>query len=103
LWSIGGTLSGMAISVPSPRELEAMSATQQQVYENQVRRLAQRQGLRLTKNLLRGCRPFECGKYYLVRVEDAGSNPYGKSLVTSEYGVSLIDIHRMLIGEQTTS
>jgi hypothetical protein len=91
----------MATGVPSPQELEAMSAAQQRVYENHVRHLARRQGLRLTKNLMRGSRPFECGKYYLVRAERPGCDPYGKSLVTSEYGVSLIEIHLMLISEQT--
>jgi hypothetical protein len=93
----------MVISVPSPQELEAMSAAQRQVYENQLRRLAQRQGLRLTKNGRRGSPASDYGTYYLVRVEGTGTGPPSKSLVTSEYGVSLIDIHRVLIGEQTTS
>jgi hypothetical protein len=42
-----------------------------------------------------------CGDYYLVRVEQPG-DPRGKSLLTSEYGVNLIGIHRALIDHQTT-
>ena len=81
-----------------------MSAAAQQVYENQVRRLAQRQGLRLTKNLRGGSPALDRATYYLVRVDGrVGAGPRNKSLVTSEYGVSLIDIHLMLTGQQTTS
>lgn len=78
-----------------------MSAADHDWYEGQLRRMAHRQGLRLTKSTRCGSRASGCGDYYLVRVEQPG-DPRGKSLLTSEYGVNLIGIHRALIDHQTT-
>ncbi|HEY1971771.1 MAG TPA: hypothetical protein VGH89_27695 [Pseudonocardia sp.] len=92
----------MAFCVPSPEDLEAMSAADHEVYEDRLRRMAHRRGLRLTKNVRHGSRTSGCGDYYLVRVEESGDRR-SKSLVTSEYGLNLIQIHCALIAEQTTS
>jgi hypothetical protein len=96
-----GRLSNVVVSVPSREELEAMSAADHDMYEGQLRRIAHRQGLRLTKNTRRGPRRSGCGDYYLLRVEQPG-DPHGRFLLTSEYGVNLIGIHRALLEHQTT-
>jgi hypothetical protein len=91
----------MAAGVPSFEELAAMSAADHELYEVRLRRMAHRRGLRLMKNVRHSSRTSGCGDYYLVRLNEPG-DPRSKTLVTSEYGLSLIAIHWALIDHQTT-
>jgi hypothetical protein len=91
----------VAASVPSLEELKAMSAADHEAYEGRLRRMAHRRGLRLTKDVRHNSRRSGCGDYYLVRLHEP-ADPRSKSVVTSEYGLTLIGIQHALIDHRTT-
>ncbi|ORW12882.1 hypothetical protein [Mycolicibacter longobardus] len=70
-------------------ELNAMTATQYKTYENRLRRVAARQGLRLEKSRLRDHRAVGYGTYQLV---DVASNTLVSYSGTNGYGLGLDDI-----------
>jgi hypothetical protein len=82
----------MTPSIPSADEINAMSDTAYKVYENRLRRMAQRQGLRLEKSRRRDPRAIGFSTYMLVDSNNtitAGDQQNG-------YGLSLDDIERAL-------
>lgn len=78
--------------IPGPDEISALDATQFKTYENLLRRMAQRQGWKLTKNGRRDPRALDYGRYYLVSAK-------GKYRLTPKAGASLPEVHRLLLGE----
>lgn len=74
-----------------------MDELQHKIYENRVRRIADRQGLKLEKSRRRDPRAIGYGMY---RLTDPNTNtlvaytPWGDG-----YGLSLDEAHRTLIGE----
>lgn len=84
--------------VPTPDEINAMPPGKFKTYENLIRRMAKRQGLRLEKSRRRDVHALDYGAYYLIRVETSGGWR-GRELVSSEHGSSLDEIHRSLLGE----
>lgn len=75
--------------VPTTDELNAMTATEYKTYENRLRRVAARQGLRLEKSRLRDHRAVGYGTYQLV---DVASNTLVSYSGTNGYGLGLDDI-----------
>jgi hypothetical protein len=76
-----------------------MSTADHRVYESRLRRMAQRRGLQLTKSICHGRRTGGRADYYLVRAEEQDDGTRGKTLLTSEYGVDLLEVHRVLLDE----
>ena len=70
------------------------SSTSDKVYENRLRRVADRQGLRLEKSRSRDRRALTYGTYHLV-------NPYNNTLEvcgsSNGYGLSLPEIEHALM------
>ncbi len=73
-----------------------MNTTESKTYESSLRRMAQRQGLRLIKSRRRDPNALECGTYGLVDVETNGLATYGGS-VSEGYGFDLIEIEAHML------
>jgi len=86
-------VSGVTSPIPSPDEINAMSDTDYKVYENRLRRMAQRQGLRLAKSRRRDPRAWDYNTYMLVDVATTGIVASGSQ---SGYGLGLDDIEKEL-------
>ena len=69
-----------------------MTAQQYKVYENRLRRAAERQGLRLKKSRARDPRALAYGTYHLVDVAANTLASYGGG----GYGLSLSEIAKQL-------
>lgn len=72
---------------------EDMMAVAEKVRENRLRRMAERQGLRLEKSRRRDPRATDFGTYHLVTAADNTLAAWGLS---SGYGLSLDDVERAL-------
>ncbi len=76
----------MAHSTHSKPDVNEMTDQEYKVYENRVRRMAERQGLQLQKSRRRDPRAYDYGTYQLVDVQangivaHAGASGYGLSL-----------------------
>ena len=55
--------------MPAAKDLSSMTDAEFKVFENRLRRMAKRQGLRLEKTRRRDPRALDYGKYMLVNVE----------------------------------
>jgi len=69
------------------------------VRENRMRRMAQRQGLRLEKSRRRDPRAYDFGTYYLVQgppPERGGTNWRERDLVSPEQGMTLDEVEKWL-------
>lgn len=77
-----GILSGMETNTESEK-----------VRENRLRRMAQRQGLTLTKSRRRDPRAVDFGRYWL-------SDPYASNVIVlgGEWGTTLDDVEDTLLG-----
>lgn len=73
----------------------------EKVRENRLRRMAQRQGLRLEKSRRRDPRALDFGGYWLVdgpAPEPGGGNWRSRGMVLGgEFGASLDDVERALL------
>lgn len=76
----------------TPNEINALSPTAYKVYENRLRRMAARQGLRLTRNRARDPRAVQYGRYRLVDVATSGV------IDGSNFGIKLDDVEQILTG-----
>jgi hypothetical protein len=70
-----------------------MTPTDYKVYENRLRRAAERQGLRLEKSRRRDSRAIDYGTYRLV---DIASGGVVAGSVTTTYGLTLDEIETAL-------
>ncbi len=68
-----------------------MTTTEHKIYENRLRRMAQRQGLRLIKSRRRDPNALQYGTYGLVDVQTNGLATYGGA-VSEGYGLDLTEI-----------
>jgi hypothetical protein len=73
-----------------------MAAREDQVRENRLRRMAQRQGLKMVKSRRRDERALDYGGYMLLDVDTGGANVGG---VPRPYSASLDEIEGYLTGE----
>ncbi len=85
------TLPSMDSSIPTRKAIEAMTTTEHKIYENRLRRMAQRQGLRLIKSRRRDPNALQYGTYGLVDVQTNGLATYGGA-VSEGYGLDLTEI-----------
>ncbi len=65
------------------------------VWENRIRRMAERQGLRLEKSRRRDTRAIDYGTYRLV---DPATNTVVSYGASSPYGLTLDEIEKALLG-----
>lgn len=86
----------MATGIPSSDELDAMSVQDRKVLENRLRRVADRQGLRLEKSRLRDPRAIGYATYQLV---DERANTVVLADDERGYGLDLHDVARYLYGD----
>jgi hypothetical protein len=70
-----------------------MMTVQEKVHENRLRRMADRQGLRLEKSKRRDPRAYDYGTYQLVEVQTNTIAAYGSQ---SGYGLDLDDVEEYL-------
>lgn len=84
-------------TIPTPRQIERMSAGELKAYENKLRRMADRQGLRLMKSRLRDPYATGYGSYCLV---DARTGALVRHGLPDGYGLDLGHIHRALTLER---
>lgn len=68
--------------------------TAEKVRENRIRRMAERQGLRLEKSRRRDTRAHDYGTYHLV---DTATNTLASYGLSSGYGMSLDEIETALV------
>lgn len=71
-------------------------STAEKVRENRLRRMADRQGLRLEKSRRRDPRALDYGTYRLVNAQTGTVESWGDS---SLYGMTLDDIEKQLTGD----
>jgi hypothetical protein len=83
----------MASRIPTPGEINTMSPENHKVYENRLRRMAERQGLRLEKSRRRDPRAIDYGTYHLI---DPQTDSIVAGSVSSGYGLSLDEIEHAL-------
>jgi len=81
----------MATGIPTDEQVNAMSAVEYKVYENRVRREAQRQNLRLAKSRRRDPRARDYNTYMLL---DNATNTVVSG--NHENGLGLIEAHEFL-------
>lgn len=74
-----------------------MNETEAKVYENRLRRMAERQGLRLEKSRRRDTRAYDYGTYQLVDVRTNTLASYGGPAFSNGYGLALDEIHKALV------
>jgi hypothetical protein len=82
-------LSGMATSISTG----SVMADADKVRENRLRRMAERQGLRLEKSRRRDPRALDYGTYHLV---DPSNNTLAAWGLERGYGLDLDDVERAL-------
>jgi hypothetical protein len=74
--------------------IKIMDETEYKVWENRLRRMAQRQGLRLEKSRRRDPRALNYGTYWLI-------NPYTNTVVAGDtgngYGLDLDQVEKALL------
>lgn len=85
--------------IPTDQELDQMTGAQLKAYENRLRRMADRQGLRLMKSRMRDRYAFGYGTYCLVNARTGELVFHG---LPTGYGLNLGHIHRALTRERTT-
>jgi len=78
------------------QEAPEMNTTEAKTYESRLRRMAQRQDLRLIKSRRRDPNALEYGTYGLVDVETNGLATYGGP-VSEGYGFDLIEIEAHML------
>jgi len=83
----------MATSIPTAEQVKSMDPAGYKVYENRVRRAAERQDLRLEKSRRRDPRAVAYGTYQLV---DPHSDSVVASAGPSGFGLQLTSIHQHL-------
>jgi hypothetical protein len=88
----------MTTSIPTPDEINALSATEFKTYENRLRRAADRQGLRLEKARVRDPRAIDHGTYRLVNIRTNVVEAFGSP---NGYGLNPVDVARALFDEFT--
>ena len=91
-----GMLYSMSITPASGRDVnldEAAMVTAEKVRENRLRRVAERQGLRLEKSRRRDPRAVDFGTFRLVDIASNTLEAYGSS---SGYGLTLDEIEEAL-------
>jgi hypothetical protein len=86
----------MTERIPTADEINAMSDQELKIYENRLRRAAERQGLQLEKARRRDRLAYDYGTYQLV---DANTNTLVAWGLASGYGLGLDDVARCLFGE----
>lgn len=69
--------------------------TYEKVRENRMRRMAQRQGLRLIKSKRRDPRAVDFGQFWLVDIYTNGAVTGG------QFGISLDEVEEFLISERS--
>lgn len=88
-----GTRSGIASGMVSSMTTDQQTLEADKVRENRLRRMAERQGLRVEKSRRRDPRATDFGTYHLVDVETNTIVAYG---LQSGYGLSLDEIEAAL-------
>lgn len=88
-------LLSMSSGIPTADDIAAMSDQDRKVFENRLRRAAERQGLRLEKSRLRDVRAIGYGTYQLV---DESGSIVAQADEKRGYGLGLRDIARHLFG-----
>jgi hypothetical protein len=83
----------MNASIPTINQINAMTDAEYTVYESRLRRMAERQGLRLEKTRRRDTRATDYGTYMLV---DPTTNTISAGDEQNGYGLGLDDIERAL-------
>lgn len=69
-----------------------MTDVERKVYENRVRRMAERQRFTLNKSRRRDPRAFDYGKYHLTDENNV-------TVTGREFDLDLTEVHRYLVGE----
>lgn len=99
------------MNVPALHEIVALTPSEFKIYENRLRRMARRQGLRLEKSRARDQRSYAYNTYQLTTggytiiergctaLRTPGQVVYGDS--NRGYGLSIEEIHYTLLGECT--
>lgn len=86
----------MTTRIHTPEEINAMSDTDLKVLENRLRRVADRQGLRLQKSRARDPLALTYSTYQLVDVRTGG---LAVGSISFGYGLGLDDVERALSRE----
>ena len=80
--------------------------TDEKVRENRLRRIAERQGLRLEKSRRRDLRAVDYGAYFLIdgpAQKSGGDNWRSRTLATSDQGISLDEAEAYLMGADNSA
>ncbi|MGQ0774506.1 MAG: hypothetical protein ACT4NY_08830 [Pseudonocardiales bacterium] len=91
------TVSGMVDGIPTADQINAMSDGEYKVYENRLRRMAERQGLRLEKARRRDTRAQDWCTYRLM--DPSTHTVVSHNPAFGTYGLSLDQVERVLLGE----
>lgn len=92
-----GTVLGMVDGVPTTDQINAMSDGEYKVYENRLRRMAERQGLRLEKARRRDTRARDWCTYRLM--DPSTHTVVSHNPAYGTHGLSLDQVERVLLGE----
>lgn len=92
-----GTVFGMVDGIPTADQINAMSDGEYKVYENRLRRMAQRQGLRLEKARRRDTRAHDWCTYRLM--DPSTHTVVSRNAAHGTHGLSLDQVERVLLGE----
>lgn len=93
------TVSGMADGIPTADQINAMSDREYKVYENRLRRMAERQGLRLEKARRRDTRARDWCTYRLM--DPSTQTVVSHNPAYGTHGLSLDQVERVLLGSTT--
>jgi hypothetical protein len=89
----------MTEHIPTPDEVDAMTAGEYKTFENRLRRAADRQGYRLEKSRTRDPRAADYGTYQLVDIR-VGGVVYADWDALRGYGLHLCDVAEWLWSDE---